>query len=255
MLHRLRAPPRAAGAVPSEIDPAASGASRAATPGMPTSRNRFRLPALAALVAAGLVAAASLGGLLLPSVYARETASWRVQGLGQDWVDLVLAAPWLAARRPRVAGRAAGPARRRRRARVHRVLVRRLRLRRPLQRAVPRLLRHPRRVRVRAGRGRRRPAWRGRPRVVRRPRTAPHRGRRDDGERRGVRAPVARAGRAGNGARRAATDLAETGLASNQIHVLDLSLVLPLLFASGSCSGATAAAATRWARSGWPSAS
>jgi hypothetical protein len=45
---------------------------------------------------AALVAWAALGGLLLPSTYARETASWAAQGTGQDWVDLLLVAPALA---------------------------------------------------------------------------------------------------------------------------------------------------------------
>ncbi|HZJ53805.1 MAG TPA: hypothetical protein VFD38_06665 [Myxococcaceae bacterium] len=45
---------------------------------------------------AALVAWAALGGLLLPSTYARETSSWAAQGMGQDWVDLLLVAPTLA---------------------------------------------------------------------------------------------------------------------------------------------------------------
>src|SRR5581483_6228932 len=44
---------------------------------------------------AGVVAASSLGGLLLPDVYAKETPSWAAQGLGQDFVDLVFVAPFL----------------------------------------------------------------------------------------------------------------------------------------------------------------
>ena len=43
-----------------------------------------------------LVGWAALGGLLQPSTYARETASWAAQGMGQDWVDLLLVAPTLA---------------------------------------------------------------------------------------------------------------------------------------------------------------
>jgi len=58
--------------------------------------NPLRFAARAGLVNAGLVALASLGGILLPATYARETASWRVQGMAQDWVDLLVAAPWLA---------------------------------------------------------------------------------------------------------------------------------------------------------------
>lgn len=55
-----------------------------------------RFPAAAGGVLAVLVAAASLGGLFLPSTYAQETAGWAAQGTGQDWVNLVLVAPWLA---------------------------------------------------------------------------------------------------------------------------------------------------------------
>jgi len=59
----------------------------------------LRHPGLAAAAfgLAALVAAASLGGLLLPSVYARETASWATQGIGQDWFDLVVLVPVLIA--------------------------------------------------------------------------------------------------------------------------------------------------------------
>jgi hypothetical protein len=52
-------------------------------------------PALAAFPLAAAVAAASLGGLLLPSTYANETASWAAEGIAQDWVDLVLVVPLL----------------------------------------------------------------------------------------------------------------------------------------------------------------
>lgn len=49
----------------------------------------------AAFPLAALVAVASLGGILSPAIYAAETANWRAQALGQDWIDLVLAVPWL----------------------------------------------------------------------------------------------------------------------------------------------------------------
>ncbi|HSP18341.1 MAG TPA: hypothetical protein VLQ79_02430, partial [Myxococcaceae bacterium] len=45
---------------------------------------------------AALVAWSALGGIFLPSTYARETASWAAQGMGQDWVNLLLVAPTLA---------------------------------------------------------------------------------------------------------------------------------------------------------------
>jgi len=49
----------------------------------------------AALALATLVATASFGGILLPSVYARETPSWAAQAAGQDWFDLVVLVPLL----------------------------------------------------------------------------------------------------------------------------------------------------------------
>ena len=44
-----------------------------------------------------LVAVAAWQGITNPRmIYARETAHWRVQALAQDWVNLMLIAPWLA---------------------------------------------------------------------------------------------------------------------------------------------------------------
>jgi len=54
-----------------------------------------RLPIVAAYPLAALVALASLGGLFIDDLYARETANWAAQSVGQDWVDLVFAVPWL----------------------------------------------------------------------------------------------------------------------------------------------------------------
>lgn len=51
---------------------------------------------LSVLVAA-LVAVASAAGIFLKSVYARETASWAAQGIGQDFVNLTVAVPALLA--------------------------------------------------------------------------------------------------------------------------------------------------------------
>ena len=45
---------------------------------------------------AALVAWSALGGIFLPSTYARETPSWAAQGTGQDWVNLLLVTPTLA---------------------------------------------------------------------------------------------------------------------------------------------------------------
>ena len=58
---------------------------------------RRRFDAWVSLPLAAVVAGSALGGLLLPSTYARETASWAAQGMGQDWVNLLLVAPSLAA--------------------------------------------------------------------------------------------------------------------------------------------------------------
>lgn len=43
-----------------------------------------------------LVVVAAMAGIFSPAIYARETASWAAQGVGQDWVDLVVAGPGLA---------------------------------------------------------------------------------------------------------------------------------------------------------------
>jgi hypothetical protein len=58
--------------------------------------SRYRLPALLSFPLAALLQAGALGGVLLPAVYAREHPHWAAQGIGQDWVDLVFAAPLLA---------------------------------------------------------------------------------------------------------------------------------------------------------------
>ncbi len=44
---------------------------------------------------AAVVAASSLGGLLLPEIYAKETPSWAAQAQGQDFVDLLFVTPLL----------------------------------------------------------------------------------------------------------------------------------------------------------------
>jgi hypothetical protein len=50
---------------------------------------------MAAFPLAALVVIASLGGILIPSLYVRESSNWSAQAIGQDWMDLVLAVPWL----------------------------------------------------------------------------------------------------------------------------------------------------------------
>lgn len=58
-------------------------------------RVRHSLAITAAFPLTLLTVAASLGGILLPTTYARETANWAAQGFGQDWVGLLVAVPWL----------------------------------------------------------------------------------------------------------------------------------------------------------------
>jgi hypothetical protein len=45
--------------------------------------------------AVALLFCISLIGIVHPATYARETANWAAQAIGQDWVDLLLAVPWL----------------------------------------------------------------------------------------------------------------------------------------------------------------
>lgn len=59
----------------------------------PSVRARFAI--VAAWPLAVLLAAMSLGGLLT-SAYAKEAPAWVDQAVGQDWFDLLIAAPWLA---------------------------------------------------------------------------------------------------------------------------------------------------------------
>lgn len=49
--------------------------------------------AIAALIA--LLGARAFVGVVEPGLYQRETASYRVQAIAQDWVDLLVALPWL----------------------------------------------------------------------------------------------------------------------------------------------------------------
>jgi hypothetical protein len=60
---------------------------------MATTHSRFGV--WAALPVAVLLAMLSFGGLL-SSAYAHETPAWTAQAVGQDWFDLLVAAPWLA---------------------------------------------------------------------------------------------------------------------------------------------------------------
>jgi hypothetical protein len=58
---------------------------------LPEHSGRLRAGYLLAL----LVAVISIGDLLLPSAYARETPNWRAQAIAQDWFDLLFASPAL----------------------------------------------------------------------------------------------------------------------------------------------------------------
>jgi len=60
-------------------------------------RSRARVSDWAPFPIAILVAIAGLAGIFDPAIYARETASWAAQGIGQDWVNVLVAAPLLLA--------------------------------------------------------------------------------------------------------------------------------------------------------------
>ena len=68
-------------------------------------RDRFRLPALLSFPLAAILAVCAAGGIAIPAVYAREHPHWAAQGLGQDWADLLFAAPLLAVAAYRTLGR------------------------------------------------------------------------------------------------------------------------------------------------------
>jgi hypothetical protein len=57
---------------------------------------RIHLIAAASFALAGLVTVASLAGIFVPAVYAKESASWAAQGVGQDWINLILVGPLVA---------------------------------------------------------------------------------------------------------------------------------------------------------------
>jgi hypothetical protein len=63
---------------------------------MPAARTS-RFATAAAWPVAILLATLSFGGLTAPSIYARELPAWSAQAVGQDWFDLLIAAPWIAA--------------------------------------------------------------------------------------------------------------------------------------------------------------
>jgi uncharacterized protein (TIGR03382 family) len=59
------------------------------------TRSPFNLASFLAFPLAALFAGASVGNILLPDAYAIETPLWTAQGLGQDWVDLMVVVPLL----------------------------------------------------------------------------------------------------------------------------------------------------------------
>ena len=63
--------------------------------GETTARALLHVIVMKAWLLAALLAAVSLGGLLLPSAYARETPAWIAQARGQDWFDVLVVVPWL----------------------------------------------------------------------------------------------------------------------------------------------------------------
>ena len=54
---------------------------------------------------AAILAVCAAGGIAIPAVYAREHPHWAAQGLGQDWADLLFAAPLIAVAAYRTLGR------------------------------------------------------------------------------------------------------------------------------------------------------
>jgi len=56
----------------------------------------WRLDVWAGWGLALLIVVISLGGILSPAIYSRETPGWAAQAVGQDWVDLLFAAPFIA---------------------------------------------------------------------------------------------------------------------------------------------------------------
>lgn len=59
------------------------------------THDSFSLASVLAFPLGVLFAGASLGNIVLPDAYRRETALWTAQGLGQDWVDLLVVVPVL----------------------------------------------------------------------------------------------------------------------------------------------------------------
>ncbi len=57
--------------------------------------HQLRAAANGGVVAAVLFIAISLGGFLVSGAYARETPTWAVQAVAQDWFDLIVAGPCL----------------------------------------------------------------------------------------------------------------------------------------------------------------
>lgn len=60
-------------------------------------RRAKRTLSLAVMGLAALLACMSLVGITFPRIYARESANWAAQAVGQDWADLLFAVPWLLA--------------------------------------------------------------------------------------------------------------------------------------------------------------
>lgn len=56
----------------------------------------MRITVILGGVVAVLLAIVSLGGLLAPGMYVRESADWATQAVAQDWFDLAVAAPVIA---------------------------------------------------------------------------------------------------------------------------------------------------------------
>jgi hypothetical protein len=62
---------------------------------MAVERAPERTAILAAFPTAFLLTVMSVVGILHDGTYSRETQNWAAQAIGQDWVDLLFGAPWL----------------------------------------------------------------------------------------------------------------------------------------------------------------
>src|SRR5689334_5972391 len=71
--------------------------------------SRTRPIVLFSVIIVCLVALTSLTGLFMPSIYLHETANWQAQAIGQDYINLFIAAILLITSLPPLQETAMGP--------------------------------------------------------------------------------------------------------------------------------------------------